>query len=168
MTDWMPFEEEEDGQFYEDLQGHLMGDGLTEGSVQKSICRALEASVPQKINQALVAALKPITQQVELPGDAGAAHQAVPTSKARIEDPLVMGEEIGMTPPDAEVSVGLPRAATCQLSPQERIKKQNGDDVLASERCFLHPVGCVKEHVRNSSAEISRVLCFRFIIRGGS
>ncbi|KAJ1200260.1 hypothetical protein NDU88_004086 [Pleurodeles waltl] len=66
MTEWLPFEEEEFGQGYEEALGPQLGEGLSEGinaSVQQSLIRALAVSVPQKVNQAVLAALKPLTQQ---------------------------------------------------------------------------------------------------------
>ncbi|KAJ1199750.1 hypothetical protein NDU88_003583 [Pleurodeles waltl] len=68
MTEWLPFEEEEFGQGYEEALGPQLGEGLFEvinASVQQSLSRALAVSVPQKINQAVLAALKPLTQQFE-------------------------------------------------------------------------------------------------------
>ncbi|KAJ1131756.1 hypothetical protein NDU88_010089 [Pleurodeles waltl] len=65
MTDWVPFEEEEYGRYDED--GQFLGDGLSEAinaSVQQSVNKALEVSVPQQISQALLVVLKPFTQQL--------------------------------------------------------------------------------------------------------
>ncbi|KAJ1079882.1 hypothetical protein NDU88_000114 [Pleurodeles waltl] len=69
MTDWMPFEEEEYGLLRKTHRVNFMQDELSEAinaSVKQSICRALEDSVPQQINQASRIALKPIMQQLEL------------------------------------------------------------------------------------------------------
>ncbi|KAJ1133754.1 hypothetical protein NDU88_000230 [Pleurodeles waltl] len=68
MTEWLPFEEEEFGQGYEEALGPQLGEGLSEvinASVQQSRSRALAVSVPQKINQAVLAALQTLTQQFE-------------------------------------------------------------------------------------------------------
>ncbi|KAJ1182507.1 hypothetical protein NDU88_007695 [Pleurodeles waltl] len=68
MAEWMPFEEEEYGQGYEEALGPQLGDDLSEvinALVQQSLNRALAVTVPQKINQAVMAALKPRTQQFE-------------------------------------------------------------------------------------------------------
>ncbi|KAJ1152116.1 hypothetical protein NDU88_004893 [Pleurodeles waltl] len=68
MTEWLPFEEEEIEFGFEDALGPQLGAGLSEvinASVQQSLSRALAVSVPQRINQAVLAALKPLTQQFD-------------------------------------------------------------------------------------------------------